>query len=132
MSDSTRTDCPFCDIAADRILVANDHAVAVLDAYPVSPGHALVVTRRHTANFFDLDPSEIAGMFGLLSQVRCLLDTTHAPHGYNVGVNVGRAAGQTVPHVHIHLIPRYGGDVSDPTGGVRNVIPGRGATGPPS
>jgi diadenosine tetraphosphate (Ap4A) HIT family hydrolase len=130
MSDSPRTDCPFCDIAPDRVLAANEHAVAVLDAYPASPGHCLVVARRHVVGFFELEPSEIAAMVEVLGHVRCRIEAVHSPQGYNVGVNVGVAAGQTVSHVHIHLIPRYAGDVADPTGGVRNVIPGRGRYGP--
>jgi len=108
------------------------YAIAVLDAYPVSPGHSLVVLRRHVANFFDLDPAEVAAMLELLGRVRCRVEASYAPQGYNIGVNVGQVAGQTVPHVHVHLIPRYADDVADPTGGVRNVIPGRGRYCPPS
>jgi diadenosine tetraphosphate (Ap4A) HIT family hydrolase len=126
MNDSPEPECPFCEIPANRVLAANDHAIAVLDAYPVSPGHSLVVARRHVVGFFDLDVSEAAGMLELLRHVRSHLEETHAPQGYNVGINVGVVAGQTIPHVHIHLIPRYSRDVVDPTGGVRNIIPGHG------
>jgi diadenosine tetraphosphate (Ap4A) HIT family hydrolase len=131
MNDWPRTDCPFCDIPADRVLAANEYAVGVLDAYPVSPGHCLVVTRRHVAGFFDLKPPELAAMVELLGHIRCRIEATHAPQGYDIGVNVGVAAGQTVPHAHMHLIPRYAGDVVEPIGGVRNVIPGRGRCDPP-
>jgi diadenosine tetraphosphate (Ap4A) HIT family hydrolase len=101
-------------------------AVAVLDAYPVSPGHALIVARRHVPSYFDLSPVEVSALHELLAQVQVWIETKHRPHGYTVGVNVGPAAGQTVMHVHLHLIPRYSGDVQDPVGGVRNIIPGRG------
>jgi diadenosine tetraphosphate (Ap4A) HIT family hydrolase len=127
MSESQPADCPFCHLPAGRILAANAVAVAIRDAYPVVPGHTLIVSRRHVADFFDLTPEEFAGLLELLGEVKRQLDAEQAPEGYNVGVNVGRAAGQTVLHVHVHLIPRRQGDVQDPVGGVRNVIPGRGA-----
>src|SRR5262245_60760154 len=126
MSDLKTPECPFCDIPAERILAANAHAVALLDAYPASLGHTLVTVRRHVADFFDLSPAEVAEMHELLCEMQRRLQAAHSPNGYNVGVNVGVTAGQTVMHVHIHLIPRYAGDVADPVGGVRNVIPGQG------
>jgi diadenosine tetraphosphate (Ap4A) HIT family hydrolase len=126
MNDSPRSDCPFCSIPADRVVAANDHAIAVRDAYPVTPGHSLVIAKRHVASFFDLNTSESVAMVELLKTVRLLVEREIAPSGYNIGINVGQAAGQTILHVHIHLIPRNAGDVTDPTGGVRNVIPGRG------
>jgi diadenosine tetraphosphate (Ap4A) HIT family hydrolase len=106
--------------------VANSHALAIADAFPVSPGHTLVIARRHTASFFDLGPNEIAAVYELLGQTKARLDETLKPAGYNIGINVGDAAGQTVGHVHVHLIPRFLGDVAEPRGGVRNVIPGKG------
>jgi diadenosine tetraphosphate (Ap4A) HIT family hydrolase len=130
MNDSPNPDCPFCDIAAERILAANDHMIAVHDAYPVSPGHSLLVARRHVCGFFELDKEELRAMLELLWQVRSLIDISHTPGGYNIGINVGWVAGQTIPHAHVHIIPRYLGDVLDPTGGVRNVIPGLGRYGP--
>jgi diadenosine tetraphosphate (Ap4A) HIT family hydrolase len=126
MTASKKADCPFCDVAPERLLGANAHAVAVFDAYPVSPGHTLVVARRHLASFFDLTPSEVSALHELLFEMQLRLQATHAPQGYNVGVNVGTVAGQTIMHVHLHLIPRYLDDVPDPVGGIRNVIPGRG------
>ena len=118
--------CPLCAAAATRdVLASNEHAVALFDAFPVSPGHALVVSRRHVASLFDLDPAEQAATWALLSAVKTVIDARHSPAGYNVGVNVGVAAGQTVGHVHVHVIPRYQGDVDDPRGGVRWVLPGR-------
>src|SRR5579885_1602497 len=126
MSGSEIHDCPFCHLPAGRILAANESAVAVRDKFPVSRGHTLILARRHVASFFDLTPSELASIHELLFQMRLRLQKTHAPQGYNVGVNIGTAAGQTISHAHIHLIPRYVGDVAVPEGGIRNVIPGKG------
>lgn len=101
------------------------HAFAMLDAYPVSKGHCLIIPRRHVASWFDATADERNEMFDLLRQVREYLCDAYAPEGYNVGINDGAAAGQTVPHLHLHLIPRYAGDRPDPRGGVRWVIPER-------
>ena len=116
--------CPFCVISGDRILEANEGAFVVFDAYPVSPGHSLVICRRHVADVFDLTAAEMGDVLQLVRSTRARIDRTLQPAGYNVGVNVGKDAGQTVMHVHIHVIPRYRGDSVDPTGGVRAVIPG--------
>lgn len=97
----------------------------MLDAYPVSEGHCLIVPRRHVASWFDATADERAEMLDLLAQTRTYLRDLHAPDGYNIGINDGVAAGQTVPHLHLHLIPRYAGDRPDPRGGVRWVIPER-------
>jgi diadenosine tetraphosphate (Ap4A) HIT family hydrolase len=91
----------------------------------VSPGHSLVIPRRHCASFFDLSAEEIAACMELLVEERGALDAEFHPDGYNIGVNVGPAAGQSVLHAHVHLIPRYGGDHPRPQGGVRQVIPGK-------
>ncbi len=117
--------CPFCTMPSDRIVDSSEHAFVVLDAYPVSPGHSLVVSRRHVADAFGLTEREIGDILRLILSTRERIDRTFHPDGYNVGVNVGRDAGQTVMHVHIHVIPRYRGDTEDPSGGVRAVIPGR-------
>jgi diadenosine tetraphosphate (Ap4A) HIT family hydrolase len=118
--------CPLCTAAArPDTLAANDHAVAFLDAFPVNPGHALIVARRHVASLFDLSPAEQAALWEFVPTVKAALDARHSPAGYNVGVNVGAVAGQTVGHVHVHVIPRYEGDVEDPRGGIRWVIPAR-------
>lgn len=114
------TDCPFCK--PNEILLENDLAFAKYDAYPVSPGHLLVIPKRHAASWFDLTPSEQAAVLALVSRAKDLLDETYAPDGYNLGVNCGEAAGQTVMHVHLHVIPRYFGDVPNPRGGIRAVI----------
>ncbi|MCB9234443.1 MAG: HIT family protein [Bacteroidia bacterium] len=119
------TDCPFCSL--NRELIAeNSLAVAFYDAYPVNPGHALVIPRRHVADYFDLTPAERHACWDLLDEVKQIVDAKFSPDGYNAGVNAGTAAGQTVFHVHLHLIPRYVGDVEDATGGVRNVVDGMG------
>jgi diadenosine tetraphosphate (Ap4A) HIT family hydrolase len=126
MSASLPTDCPFCLMAEARIVFSNHLAFAVEDAFPVSPGHMLVIPRRHVTDFFDLTLEELEAVYGLLHAARQRMNTTLRPDGLSVGVNVGGAAGQTIPHAHIHLIPRFIGDVADPAGGVRNVIPGKG------
>ncbi len=108
-----------------RIVEAREHAFAVLDAYPVSPGHTLAIARRHVPDVFDLTADEIADILHLIRSARDRIDRTLRPTGYNIGVNIGRDAGQTFLHVHIHIIPRNPGDCEDPTGGVRGVIPGK-------
>lgn len=115
--------CPFCGIAAPAL--DNELAFACFDKYPVNPGHLLILTRRHVATWFDATAAEQAALLALVDEGRRLLDARHGPDGYNIGINVGPVAGQTVMHLHIHLIPRYLGDVSDPRGGVRGVIPAR-------
>jgi diadenosine tetraphosphate (Ap4A) HIT family hydrolase len=126
MSASNTPDCPFCQIPPTRIIEGNNLAYTVPDAYPVSRGHTLIIPRRHVTSFFDLTVAEVGSVFDLLDQARARLDRTHGPDGYNVGINIGHDAGQTILHVHVHLIPRYAGDVPDPEGGVRNIIPGKG------
>jgi diadenosine tetraphosphate (Ap4A) HIT family hydrolase len=99
--------------------------VWILDAYPVSPGHSLVVPKRHVESFFEATPAEREAMLSLLDLAREYVCRNHAPSGYNIGINEGSAAGQTVQHLHVHLIPRFPGDSRDPRGGVRWVIPDR-------
>lgn len=93
------------------------------DAYPVSAGHTLIIPKRHVSSFFDLSADECAEIFVLLARAKTLLDEELSPNGFNIGINDGRAAGQTVFHLHIHLIPRFEGDQLDPRGGVRWVLP---------
>jgi diadenosine tetraphosphate (Ap4A) HIT family hydrolase len=118
--------CPFCVPEPGLIIAENALAVAIRDAYPVNPGHALVVTHRHVASWFDVSPEERIAVMSLVDEIKRLLEAVEFPAGYNIGVNVGESAGQTVAHVHVHVIPRYAGDVDDPSGGVRFVIPARG------
>ena len=117
--------CPFCSPGADRIVRAFDAALVLRDGFPISPGHTLVVPRRHIGSFFALDAREQAAMLEALNWARAELDRLHHPDAFNVGLNDGPAAGQTVPHCHLHLIPRYAGDVAEPRGGVRWVIPAK-------
>jgi len=115
------TGCPFC-VAAESVL-SNPLALARFDRYPVNPGHLLVHTRRHVATYFEATQAERAALFELIDAGKALHDERFQPAGYNIGINVGAAAGQTIAHLHVHLIPRYPGDVADPRGGVRGVIP---------
>lgn len=112
----------FCTLPRERILAESDLAVCVLDAFPVSLGHSLVIPKRHVASFFDVTEVERHALLSLLDEARIMLNHQHAPDGFNIGINDGVAAGQTVLHLHIHLIPRYAGDRLDPRGGVRWVI----------
>jgi len=125
-------DCPFCKrIRGHKFLLATRRtAVALTDAFPVSPGHSLVLPKRHVADFFELTVAEQGDIGELLWELRELLEAEHHTTSFNVGVNVGAPAGQTMDHAHVHLIPRYEGDVPDPRGGVRCVIPARVQPGP--
>jgi diadenosine tetraphosphate (Ap4A) HIT family hydrolase len=122
------TESPFLAVPVCEWLCSNELAFAVFDGFPVSPGHVLVVTRRMVATWFDATDEEQAALMGLVNEAKRRLDVRlePKPDGYNVGFNCGAASGQTVPHVHIHVIPRYVGDMADPRGGVRHVIPGKG------
>ncbi len=119
-------ECIFCNLDANREIIAqNDLALAFFDAFPVNPGHALIIPKRHVADYFDLTEDEVAAMQALLREVKAIVEKRFNPDGYNIGVNVNAAAGQSVFHVHMHLIPRYKGDVENPKGGVRGVIPSK-------
>ena len=118
-------DCPFCTLPEDRITAKSDLILTIRDAFPVSPGHTLIIPRRHVASVFDLDLMEKAALLGALEEAKKVLDREFSPACYNIGVNDGKAAGQTISHVHVHLIPRYEGDSKDPRGGVRWVFPER-------
>lgn len=128
MSDGVSS-CPFCDrVSRGAFTSERELAVAFPDGFPVSPGHTLVVPRRHVADLFTLDREELAAVCQLVGDIRSLmLDAGDAapPDGFNIGVNNGAAAGQTVEHAHVHVIPRYAGDTADPRGGIRKVIPDR-------
>ncbi len=117
---------PFLDVPEAEWVAANRSGFAIFDKFPVTEGHALVVPRRLIATWWEAGANEQVDLMALVEEVRRILDERHSPDGYNIGINVGSAAGQTVDHLHIHLIPRYAGDVPDPRGGVRQVIPGRG------
>jgi diadenosine tetraphosphate (Ap4A) HIT family hydrolase len=119
---------PFVEVPEAEWVCANGLCFAIYDSYPVSPGHVLVITRRVVPTFFECTAAEQVALMELVGEVKALLDERldPRPDGYNVGFNAGAAAGQTVPHVHVHVIPRYSGDMGDPRGGVRHVIPEKG------
>ena len=116
--------CPFCKLNSKVELVCETAtAVAFFDGYPVSKGHTLIIPKRHAANYFDLSDEEQQDLWHMVNHCKTILEKRFHPDGFNVGINVNQAAGQSVFHVHIHLIPRYKGDVENPKGGVRGVIP---------
>lgn len=117
--------CPFCSRDPGEIIWENDLAYARFDKYPVSPGHLIIIPKRHITSVFDTTRSELAALWDLLFVAKQHLKENFKPDGYNIGINDGASAGQTIPHLHIHLIPRYTGDMPDPRGGVRGVIPER-------
>jgi len=114
--------CPFCAPAADRIFHAGRLTLGLWDAFPVNPGHALLVPKRHVASWFDATPEEQAELLSAVELARREIEKEHRPDGWNIGINIDAAAGQTVFHLHVHVIPRYAGDVPDPRGGVRFVV----------
>lgn len=117
-------ECSFCRAESERSIIASSAlSLAFFDGFPVSPGHTLIIPKRHVASFFDLTQDERKDLFDMADEVKRILDERFHPDGYNIGVNVGEAAGQSIFHVHLHLIPRYSGDVPNPRGGVRGVIP---------
>ncbi|MDR3540847.1 MAG: HIT family protein [Desulfosporosinus sp.] len=103
-------ECAFCTLLGTEILAENELAKAFYDKYPVSAGHVLIIPKRHVINLFEATPEEMASIGGLLGIVKEQLDEQFHPDGYNIGVNVGEAAGQSVFHLHVHVIPRYKGD----------------------
>jgi diadenosine tetraphosphate (Ap4A) HIT family hydrolase len=115
--------CPFCTLPEARIIDDTKLGVVIRDGFPISKGHTLIIPKRHIGSFFELHSDEQADLLTLLDRAKGVLDKEFAPHGFNIGINDGPAAGQTVPHLHIHLIPRYEGDQTDPRGGVRRIIP---------
>jgi diadenosine tetraphosphate (Ap4A) HIT family hydrolase len=115
--------CVFCTLDLKRVIAANSIAFVIRDGFPISPGHTLIIPRRHFGSFFEATTQEQQAMLELLDAQKQLLDREFSPAGYNIGINDGPAAGQTVPHLHIHLIPRYAGDRPDPRGGVRWILP---------
>ncbi len=119
--------CIFCDPEEERTFLSSDLAYALWDSYPVTPLHALVIPRRHARDYFELSTAELLACDGLLRRARDLVMADDATLvGFNIGVNVGEAAGQTIFHCHFHLIPRRRGDMENPRGGVRHLMPGKG------
>ena len=122
--EKARLKCPFCNVDPDTILFRNEFAFAMLDKYPVSEGHILIVPFRHVENYFKLNGDEQRDIFAAVDACEVYLSERYPKcKGINVGINIGKVAGQTIMHTHIHVIPRYTGDVKNPRGGVRGVIP---------
>jgi diadenosine tetraphosphate (Ap4A) HIT family hydrolase len=117
----TNNSCPFCSIAKPKL--TNGLALAIFDRFPVSTGHLLILPKRHVTDYFAVTKRERFAMEQLLLMGKEIVDKKFRPNGYNIGINVGAEAGQTIMHTHIHLIPRYKGDLPDPRGGIRGVIP---------
>lgn len=117
------TDSPFLD--SQLWINQNNFGVAIRDKFPVSRGHTLIVPKRAVMSIFELSESELLGCWSLLQAEHARLLAEYHPDGFNVGINIGEDAGQTIPHAHIHLIPRYKGDHPNPRGGIRSVIPGK-------
>lgn len=121
------TDCIFCNILSSKnnIVWENELSYAIFDKFPVNGGHMLIISKRHVETFFDLTEEEQISMIKLSNKCKEYLDEKYKPDGYNLGLNCSESAGESIMHVHMHLIPRYEGDVENPLGGVRGVIPSR-------
>lgn len=115
--------CLFCSPLGSRVFLENDFAFAILDGFPISNGHALIIPKRHVSSIFETQKNELLGLFNLLTDAKNKLKEQFNPDGFNIGINDDEAAGQTINHLHIHLIPRYKGDQADPRGGIRWIFP---------
>ena len=121
----SQSECIFCNLHSDDIFLSEEFCYAWWDGHPVNKGHALIIPSRHFANYFEATPEERQALWDLVETVKGLITEKHKPDGFNLGINIGTAAGQSVLHLHIHVIPRYEGDMANPKGGVRGVIPER-------
>lgn len=115
--------CPFCTLPKDRIIDQDEHVMVIRDGFPVSEGHTLIIPHRHVGSYFKATVNERSSIERMLLKHRELLAAQYGSEDFNIGINDGPLAGQTVPHLHVHLIPRRSGDMEDPRGGVRYVIP---------
>jgi diadenosine tetraphosphate (Ap4A) HIT family hydrolase len=121
------SDCSFCNLDSEReLIVESATAFAIFDKFPVSNGHSLIIPKKHCSNYFTLTFKEQSACWFMLNTVKQIISKKFEPDGFNVGMNINESAGQTVSHVHIHLIPRYKGDIKNPLGGIRNIIPSKG------
>lgn len=120
---SLQTECVLC--RERESIIANELAFVCYDSYPVNPGHCLIIPHRHVPEYFQATAQEKAAIWSLVDEIKIIIDRKYSPDGYNIGINIGAMAGQSVPHIHIHMIPRYKGDMENPQGGVRCVIPDR-------
>jgi diadenosine tetraphosphate (Ap4A) HIT family hydrolase len=119
--------CIFCEIDKDRIIATNELAYAILDGFPVTPLHTLIIPKRHAVDYFELTQDELIACHDLIHQFKdSIIREDPTVEAFNIGMNAGESAGQTIFHSHIHLIPRRKGDVANPKGGVRHVIPEKG------
>jgi diadenosine tetraphosphate (Ap4A) HIT family hydrolase len=121
--------CIFCEkmnANEKQFITKNEHFLAWWDENPVTKGHSIVISKKHIESFFELDDEELKSMYSLIKKVKQITDDKHKPDAYNIGINDGEAAGRTIDHLHIHIIPRYQDDVANPRGGVRNIIPEKG------
>ena len=127
MNEVMSRQCPFCKIiesdSTNRIIDQNDLGFVIYDSYPINEGHTLIIPKRHISSFFEITHEERNALLSLLDSAKTILNNEFKPNSYNIGINDGKAAGQTVPHLHIHLIPRYQGDMEDARGGVRWIFP---------
>ncbi|PKK94998.1 MAG: HIT family protein [Tenericutes bacterium HGW-Tenericutes-5] len=117
--------CLFCDLVKhkEKIIYENDKFYAIYDSFPVNLGHVLIISKRHVVDYFGLSEQDIKALDQAIREVKVITDKLYKPNGYNIGINNGEVAGQTIMHLHVHLIPRYLGDSKNPRGGVRGVIP---------
>lgn len=113
--------CLFCNYDSSKRIVENELAFAIYDHFPVNEGHVLVIPKRHFANFFEATKEEVVAIYDLIHKVKRVVDGKYSPTGYNVGINIGEDGGQTIMHLHVHIIPRYKGDVENPKGGIRKL-----------
>nr|WP_018249044.1 HIT family protein [Orenia marismortui] len=116
-------ECIFCNTEELEIILESQFSFAIFDKYPVNKGHLLIIPKRHFSSFFELSKEEMNDIYDLINQGKEKLDKLYSPDGYNIGVNVGETAGQTIMHLHIHIIPRYKGDIENPRGGIRKLMP---------
>lgn len=117
------SDCVFCEMPVSAYVIESDYFYGLFDKYPVTEGHLLIIPKRHAETLFELTEDERKALFEIMEDGKALLEKKFNPSGFNFGVNQGLTAGQTIPHLHLHIIPRYVGDMEDPEGGVRGVIP---------
>jgi len=126
MNDANKNrKCPFCHPREGEVIFSSELVKGVWDTYPLNPGHVLLVPHRHIARWFDATPEEQVALTSAIEQATAAIEEQYSPEGFNIGFNDRKAAGQSVPHLHIHIIPRYEGDVPDPRGGIRKIIPAR-------
>jgi diadenosine tetraphosphate (Ap4A) HIT family hydrolase len=117
--------CKFCNINERSVVIESELSFAFYDQYPVNEGHVLIVPKKHVVDYFELSSAEKKDIWELVDAVKDILEKKYCPDGFNIGINIGESAGQTIFHCHIHLIPRYKDDMEFPEGGVRGVIPGK-------